>query len=643
MCHEATKCNPSTGTCDYPATTDGTACNDGSACTLADKCLSGKCVGKQVKCVNYGNQCLETVGQCVGNGDCQYDELVDGTLCDDGDLCSVDDACLAGVCEANPKVCPPTSAACKVAQCQAGTGACVDVNLANGVKCDDGDVCTPVDTCKTGVCVGQGTLTNASGDYAVRVGTTSGPGGVGMVRRWDGSVGLVGDYAATTTFAAGLTLVPPSSAAVYFVTYPAGMSTPKTAKTIAYSDGDVQVGAVSNADGDGGFVVVGSFNGKTTFGTGAASASFDAALVDVFVAYYDVNGTLKWARTGSGGGLATADAVVIASDGSVMVVGTNLLPIVFNSGAGTAGTSVGGGGTYLARWGKTGSLALAVLFADDLLEHLSFAPLMGDVALVGSFSGTVQAGAGPSPAALSSAGSTDAVWMRVKPSDATVVQYWVAGGAEADVPFGVIPLPFGGAEVAFAVSAGPSPSLRNDLYLLGLHHLAGIGKRDIHVFTINGSGSPITDALIGHASQTQEGLALTTHGGFQGFTVVGTTDGNVSFYGAAGLGSGAPANAPDFSWSNLTSGPKRMFVARFDHKTDFIWAANEGAIDAGIGKYQGWGLDAIQHSDLSVSLCGMFDKAATFGDAKPTTLTPFTGGSPFLMLMNSKGALDLCP
>ena len=643
VCHDATTCNPKTGTCDYPAIADGKACNDGLPCTLSDKCVSGKCAGTPIKCINTKYPCEETEGQCVGNGECEYDVLADGTPCDDGDPCTVKDLCASGSCKSQPMECPPSSAQCKVAVCKAGVGVCVDVNASNGLVCDDGDVCTTVDKCQSGVCVGQGTLTNATGDYAVRVGTTAGPSGVNMIRRWDGSVGLVGAYGATTTFASGLTLVPPSSGAVYFVTWPAGKSVPTTAKTIAYSDGDIQVGAVSNSDGDGGFVVVGSFNGKTTFGAGAASVTFDAGLVDVFAAYYDVNGTLKWARTGSGGGLATADAVVIAWDGSVLVVGSNLLPITFNSGAGSAGTSVSGGGTYLARWGKTGSLALAVLFADELLDHLSFASLTGDVALVGSFSGTVKAGAGSSPAILKSAGSTDAVLMRIKPSDATVVQFWVAGGTEADFPFGVISLPFGGADLAFGISAGPSPSLRSDLYYLGLHHLAGTGKRDIHVVTVNASGSPITDALIGHASQTQEGLALTTHGGFQGFTVVGTTDGNLSMYGAAGLGSGAPANAPDFKWLNLTTGPKRMFAARFDYQTNFIWAANAGAIDAGIGKYQGWGLDAIQHSDLSVSICGMFDKTATFGDAKPTTLTPFPGGSPFLMLMNSEGALDLCP
>lgn len=80
----------------------GGACSDGDLCTQTDTCDgAGACVGTDpVVCASGGEgqcgsagACDPTTGQCVGG------PAPDGTICDDGDSCTVEDVCLDGSCE----------------------------------------------------------------------------------------------------------------------------------------------------------------------------------------------------------------------------------------------------------------------------------------------------------------------------------------------------------------------------------------------------------------------------------------------------------------------------------------------------------------------------------------------------------------
>ena len=82
----------------------GDACDDGDLCTQTDACDgAGACVGADpVVCAAGGGDddcggagtCDPATGACVGG------PAPDGTACDDGDPCTVDDACVAGACAA---------------------------------------------------------------------------------------------------------------------------------------------------------------------------------------------------------------------------------------------------------------------------------------------------------------------------------------------------------------------------------------------------------------------------------------------------------------------------------------------------------------------------------------------------------------
>ncbi len=129
-------CDPTTGNCTTAPLTEGTPCNDLDVCTLKDGCQSGVCLGAI-------NACL-----------CQ--EQPDGATCDDGQKCTDDDACTSGGCVGIPHDCSAigSPSGCRLGQCDAASGACVLVDAFDGVPCDDGDGCTVVDSCDSGVCVG---------------------------------------------------------------------------------------------------------------------------------------------------------------------------------------------------------------------------------------------------------------------------------------------------------------------------------------------------------------------------------------------------------------------------------------------------------------------------------------------------------
>jgi len=88
-------CDPATG-CVH--TNNSAACNDGNACTLGDACTNGTCVGAIPIVCPASDQC-HSAGICdPATGGCTNANAPDGTACDDHDLCTTGEMCLAGTC-----------------------------------------------------------------------------------------------------------------------------------------------------------------------------------------------------------------------------------------------------------------------------------------------------------------------------------------------------------------------------------------------------------------------------------------------------------------------------------------------------------------------------------------------------------------
>jgi len=147
-------CHPSTGTCIAQTVTAGTNCDDGDGCTVDDGCANGVCLGTPLDCSEFTDAC--NVGVCIGTtGVCAAAPANEGGACDDGDGCTVADACSNGICGGAPLDCSGLSDACNLGVCIGTSGVCDVVPVNEGGACDDGAPCTVDDACAGGVCGGQ--------------------------------------------------------------------------------------------------------------------------------------------------------------------------------------------------------------------------------------------------------------------------------------------------------------------------------------------------------------------------------------------------------------------------------------------------------------------------------------------------------
>ncbi|MGM0578259.1 MAG: hypothetical protein ACQEXJ_21225 [Myxococcota bacterium] len=155
-CTDGTRCNAGVCTggsdaCPCDSFSDCQHLNDGDACTGLWQCASGNCTldtSNIPDCPPSDNPCVAV--SCT-EGACQ-ETLLDGTWCDDGDPCTVDDQCVEGVCEGEATACDDGNP-CTLDTCSSATGACTYEPAASGTACEDGDPCTAGDTCRGGECV----------------------------------------------------------------------------------------------------------------------------------------------------------------------------------------------------------------------------------------------------------------------------------------------------------------------------------------------------------------------------------------------------------------------------------------------------------------------------------------------------------
>ena len=165
-CHAASTCNPATGVCDPGAALpDGTSCNDGNPCTNVDTCQAGACTGGSPVTCGPAASCHEASTCNPGTGLCEAGPaLPNGTSCNDGDACTTVDTCQAGTCSGGtPVTCAPADNCHEASTCNPGTGFCDSLPKPEGTICSDGNACTMADTCIQGSCVG-GPPTDLDGD-----------------------------------------------------------------------------------------------------------------------------------------------------------------------------------------------------------------------------------------------------------------------------------------------------------------------------------------------------------------------------------------------------------------------------------------------------------------------------------------------
>jgi len=130
-------------------TYNSVSCEDGDACTDGDSCVQGQCLGGPAVVCEDGNVCTED--SCESPNGCVF-LPVDGGECTDDDVCTGGDTCSGGACVgAMVKLCLDNNP-CTLDSCDPVTGC--QHQPVSGEECDDGSLCTDMDSCDDGVCTG---------------------------------------------------------------------------------------------------------------------------------------------------------------------------------------------------------------------------------------------------------------------------------------------------------------------------------------------------------------------------------------------------------------------------------------------------------------------------------------------------------
>jgi hypothetical protein len=134
---QAWVCNGGSGDCVLAGRPDDQPCDDGNPCTLDEACFFGECYGV--------NLCT-----CAADADC--------APYDDGDACNGALACRDGACEVAPGsvvLCgDPAGLPCTRRSCDPTSGQCVTTPAHDDAPCLDLDACTTGEVCAAGQCGG---------------------------------------------------------------------------------------------------------------------------------------------------------------------------------------------------------------------------------------------------------------------------------------------------------------------------------------------------------------------------------------------------------------------------------------------------------------------------------------------------------
>ncbi len=179
LCDDSNPCTndfcDASGACQHAPNTS--SCDDLSVCTLLDHCEGGQCVGAYQLDCNDGDPCTEDT--CDGHFGCAHVPF--SGFCDDSNPCTISEQCIDGVCGNGVRNPCDDGDICTADNCVDGVGCqhlptnpCNDFNPCtddhclpggqgctwsyNSESCDDGDPCTTIDRCSSGLCTGYAPL-----------------------------------------------------------------------------------------------------------------------------------------------------------------------------------------------------------------------------------------------------------------------------------------------------------------------------------------------------------------------------------------------------------------------------------------------------------------------------------------------------
>jgi uncharacterized delta-60 repeat protein len=444
---------------------------------------------------------------------------------------------------------------------------------------------------------------------------------------------------------------------------------------------------------DEGCIVVGHYGGTATFGQGEPNQTVlgSAGSVDIFVARYNPDGTLLWAKRAGSPATDTAFDVTAFADGSCIVTGWYTGTCVF--GPGEPGVTTlndvdGLGEIFVARYHANGSLDWAVKAGrnfDDIGESVAGFP-DGSCIVTGYFDTIAIFGEGePNQTILNSAGTSPDVFIARYNADGTLAWVKQAGGVEQDVGSGVAVFAdgtfvvtgyFGGAatfapgepEVTVLIAAGildmfVARYTGNGTLMWARRAGGGDFTEGNGVATLPDGSCVVTGFLrglaifgLGDPGQTVLGSLYDTNDMFvakydaggallwarsgggsahdSGREVDVFPDGGVAVSGIFGDIAVFALGLPEETFL-ISQGDLDAFVARYDANGTLMWvrAAGSPLYD------DGWGV--CTHADGSMTTCGDFQGTFFFSQGEPWVKVLVSGGAvdAFVARYNADGTL----
>jgi uncharacterized delta-60 repeat protein len=362
---------------------------------------------------------------------------------------------------------------------------------------------------------------------------------------------------------------------------------------------------------DNSTVVTGRFRESATFGSGETNQTVltSAGSDDIFIARYNPDGTLVWAKRAGGSiGHDYGFGITSLSDDSTVVTGIFVGSATFGLGepAQTVLTSAGDYDIFISRYNPNGTLAWAKHAGGSDNDYGRGITALSDNSTVvtGYFGDYFIGGSaifGPgeyNQTVLTSTGSIDIFIARYNP-DGTLAWAKHAGGGYVDEGIGITTLSDNSSVMTgyFERSATFGPGDPNQITL------SSTGENDIFIARYNSNGTLawakstlasstiVSNEIVGYGITTLSYDSVAATGYFLGSTIFGPGE-------------------PNEIELNSTGGSD-IFIARYNSNGTIAWAKRAG------GSYLEKSCGITTLSDDSTAITGYFYGTAIFGKGEP--------------------------